>query len=234
MIRSRDIVDGEIFDSSELSSDGYLPIVNNINITSVISGEITISGFSLLYEEVKPKIADRVYIKTSNIDGYFTIKQILSEFVFKVFEVIPDSSFGFCDFIYKPGAYNIGFDGYSSGIPHSNVQDALKWLQANSSGISQSYHENLNTLAHDYVSDGYGVITYNSACVSLPVNYTIYENNLLLKKIQEYDLTYDIYRKVTQIDCLTYDNIGVVNSLLRINIYYLNQNVSSIKYDRII
>lgn len=233
MIRDIDIKRNDIPYKKELSSDGYFKFQNAIDLLNVTSQIITISGFNLQFDELKPEVFDRVYIKTSNIDGYFTIKEITSQNTFLTYEILPNSLDGYCNFIYRSGASIVGYDNSTTLIPANNVQSAIDYLYQNSSGLSINDHEKLNTLVHDYAIDGYGVITYDGYCVPKATNYTIYNNSLLVQKKQEYEIFYTL-NKITKVNSICYDNTGSVNALLVTNIFYVKNNVSNIEYIRII
>jgi len=232
-LRNIDIKRSDIPYKKEISSDGYYSFVSNITLSSITSGILSVSGFNLLFDELKPDVFDRVYLKTSTIDGYVTIKQILSDSTFNVYEPISDSLDGYCHFIYRSGASIIGYDNSSSLIPANNVQSALDYLAQNATGLSVNSHERLNTLAHDYVIDGYGVITYDGYTVQKPINYTIYKDNTLAQKNQEYEIFYTL-NKITKVNSICYNSIGSVISLLTINIVYDRNYINNVEYIRII
>lgn len=136
-IISPDILDTEIFDAQELSSDGYssyltLPLVSissgifTVDPTGVLSGGITIDP------EFPVESGDRIYVEGAtpgSADGYYTIFNIFTNTTFNVEEVTVNSTGGNILFFHPSGASRIGVntDNFIQ-ISSSNVQDALEEL----------------------------------------------------------------------------------------------------------
>lgn len=237
LIRKEDILDQDIVDAYELSSDGYYAYLTT-SIVSTVSGSNTINinlpsdNEGIIYTKDHPaKVGDRVrLIGTSgaSADGYYLIASILTDTSFTVSTPINSSTGGTIYFMYMPGSKYVGFDptGLTS-TSSTNIQDALRDIAVNSSGITQTQHENLDTLVHDLTEDGYTLITYTGNNIT---NYTMYTSPAMTTKIREYQISYTITpcnQKINQVITIQYNNLGVPINTLTETATYINNRIIS-------
>ncbi len=160
-----DISDGEIIDSYELISDGYL-LFFNTPIISTNSGTKTVlisPLFSLNTYDNPVASGDRFrLIGSTGADGYYIIDEILTSTSFSVLENINNSTGGDGYFMYTSGAFNVGFDRQrypAINVIHDNVQQAIEDLDIAISGVGSGsltpqQHATLRQLIH--LADGIG------------------------------------------------------------------------------
>lgn len=233
-LRKEDLYDLDILSREELTSDGYYVYASGslIHITSsmVHSGKIVTTDFFLKSIDDPVQSGDRLHIYDSDgADGYYTINEILSDYSFSVIEDANEVSYGGLHFMHPAGAKSIGFDptGLAS-ITATNLQDAIKEIAINSSGISETTHENLDTLTHHIAEDGYSLVIYDANKV---MNYTIYTDSTMTKKIREYQLSYDInacHTQVASVNIIQYNAAGNPVNALNESFEYLGNKIISI------
>lgn len=229
-IISPDILDTEIFDAQELSSDGYssyltLPLVSissgifTVDPTGVLSGGITIDP------EFPVESGDRVYVEGAtpgSVDGYYTIFEILSDTTFDIEESVVNSTGGNISFFHPSGASRIGVntDNFIQ-ISSSNVQDALEELDAAvaAGGITEGQHEALDTLVHNIAESSFEEGTYSGPFNRLS-NVTIWTDGTKTTKIREVNFTYTGAR-VTTVVTIQYDEFGIAQDTLTETITYV-------------
>jgi hypothetical protein len=233
-LRKEDFHDLDFLSREELSSDGYLVYASGSIVhivSSLVSGnKIVTTDFFLRSIDDPVQVGDRVCIyNAEDADGYYTVKEILNDYSFSVAEDVEEVSFGEMHFMHPPGAKFIGFDptGMTS-ITSRNLQDAIKEIAINSVGISEATHENLDTLTHHIAEDGYSLVTYNANKV---MNYTIYTDNTMNKKIREYQLSYNInpcHTQVSSVHIIQYNAAGAPVNTLTETFGYLGNKIVSI------
>ena len=233
-LRKEDFHDLDFLSREELSSDGYSVYASGSIVhiaSSFVSGnKIVTTDFFLRSIDDPVQIGDRVCIyNAEDADGYYTVKEILNDYSFSVEEDVEEVSFGEMHFMHPAGAKSIGFDpaGMTS-ITARNLQDAIKEIAVNSSGISQATHENLDTLTHHIAEDGYSLVTYDANKV---MNYTIYSDNTMDKKIREYQLSYNInpcHTQVSSVHIIQYNAAGAPVNTLTETFGYLGNKIVSI------
>lgn len=223
-----DLSDLDFFDANELSSDGYA-VYQTGTVLSCTAVTKTIVCDIFLYDRDDPAQAgDKVFLSgTSNADGYYYIEQILNQNTFTVTTSINNSTGGIAALIYNSGARLIGFEP-ETNIPANNVQDAIKYLGEHG-GIDPLRHEQLKTLTHFNVQDGYSIITYDCNKLS---NYTIYTDSSMAKKIREFILTYTGL-KVNESFSIQYDDNGIESYRIKTNFSYNGYKMQSITTQRI-
>lgn len=133
-ILKTDIDDNDFVDAIELASDGYYVYrIGNLTSTTASTKTVIINQLSFLDRldlvDEPLQHLDRVYILNNNIDGYFTVNQVLSSTNFSVLESIPDSTDGLIHYIHPAGALHVGIDNTNLSFTDAiNVQKALEDL----------------------------------------------------------------------------------------------------------
>lgn len=162
-----DIVDLDLLDAPELSSDGNFLFLST-SCVSVVAGSITVSlasdGEGLLtgYDHpVEPGDIVRIVGSTA-ADGQYTIATVVSDTQFTVSTAIPDSTGGTVNYYYRAGALRIGVD--ASSFTHvstssTNLQTVLNELDllvggSSSAALTEALHPQLRQLIH--LADGEG------------------------------------------------------------------------------
>jgi len=92
---------------------------------------------------------------------------------------------------------------YSGG--QFKMQDSTGIFDPRTGGISESQHEDLDTLAHDIVEDSYEELTYSGSRVT---NSTVWTDSGKTTKIRETQISYS-GNKITQTIDIQYDAAGV-------------------------
>lgn len=220
-IRKSDIVDADIVDAYELSSDGY-EVYLTTTAVSTDSGTQTIvinlpsDAEGLTSIDNPAQADDRVYlIGSSGADGYYIIASIIDDITFTVNPPISSSTGGTIYFMYQSGALNVGFDPTNKidiAPTSTNVQAAINDLDQNK--LDKLEHEKLRQLIHflndgpgvGFLSGAYKVITPTAAV--FPTNVCWYTDNTMTQKIFEKVLTWTI-PSPTQIVYNMYDSDGV-------------------------
>lgn len=80
------------------------------------------------------------------------------------------------------------------------------YVDSAGSGISETQHEVLDTLAHSLVEDFFEEFTYDSQ--GRPTHSTVYTDGTKTTKIRECIFTYDPQARVSQLDEIQYDGTG--------------------------
>lgn len=222
VIRKEDLYDLDIFDSFELASDGYyifLQAINKIVSTNSSTKIVTITGFFLNDKDNPIEPGDRVLLLNTfenSSDGYYIIDSIIDTTSFKVVENINDSIGGDGYFMFVSGAKKIGFDPTGlSTTTSKNLQDAVKDIANNSSGISASSHKILRQLIHfidDGPADGFISGSFKEIIPSsnpFPTSIIWWESSLKIKKILEKYYTYNSNKTINQVQWKMYDIDGI-------------------------
>lgn len=158
--------------------------------------------------QVDPGDIAHIYGSSGGGDGYYTVKQVLSDTTFSVNEPIADSTGGNVDFLYQSGSTLVGLDPVGMiDVTGTTVQQAVQELDAIK--ISAPEHKILDQLIH-FINDGPGhgftanayeeVTPFGSI---FPSAITWYYSNAKTKKIFEELITWS----------------GVVPSAITYNIY---------------
>jgi len=223
-IRKEDLDDLDIVDSIELASDGYTvyltsTIFSTINAGSVITINYPSDGEGLITgRDHSAQTGDRVRLTGTSgglADGYYIVNSIISETSFSVNEVIASSTGGTIYFMYSAGAKSVGFD--PSGlitITANNVQDAIKEIAFNSTGISEPIHKSLRHLIHfivDGPGDGFPSGSYRETLPNgnpFPTSIIWWESSAKIKKILERTLTLNNQKNATMVVWKMYDTNG--------------------------
>lgn len=235
-LRKEDFHDLDFLSREELSSDGYLVFASGsiIHIVSSVvhSQKIVTTDFFLRSIDDPVHAGDRICVyNAEDADGYYTVKEVLTDYSFSVEEDAEEVSFGEIHFMHPAGAKSIGFDptGLHS-ITARNLQDAIKEMVINGAGggLTPTGHENLDTLTHHIAEDGYSLVVYNANKV---MNYTIYTDNSMSKKIREYQLSYNInpcHTQVSSVNIIQYNAAGLPVNTLTETFGYLGNKIISI------
>jgi len=229
-IISPDILDTEIFDAQELSSDGYSSYLT-LPLVSIFSGVFTVDPSSILAggltidPEFPVESGDRVYVEGTtpgSVDGYYTIFEILSDTTFDIEESVANSTGGNISFFYPSGASRIGVntDNFTQ-ISSNNVQDALEELDAavTAGGVTEIQHEALDTLVHNIAESSFEEATYAGPFNRLS-NVTIWTDSTKTTKVREVSFTYTGAR-VTTVVTIQYDEFGIAQDTLTESITYV-------------
>jgi len=233
-----DFQDTDLVDSTELASDGYSSY-KTISVTSTTSGSKTVEVspssdiFGLLFDADAPvSVGDRVLLvgTTGGADGYYTVASVIDNDTFTVLESINTSTGGNAFFIYPPGASLVGFDPTGLSITTAkNVQDALKDVAQNASGITANAHQTLRQLIHfidDGPADGFVSGAYKEILPSgqpFPTSIIWWESAAKTEKIVEKTYTYNPNKTVSQVEWKMYDTDGsTVLIIVTDSISYVN------------
>lgn len=118
-ISKADLVDADVYDATELNTDGtvvYLTItvVSTAAGGSLVTVNLASDGEGILTSKDHPvEAGDKVDISGTSGglgDGTFTVASVLTDLTFTVVEAIGTSTGGSASFRYPPGAQEIGFD----------------------------------------------------------------------------------------------------------------------------
>lgn len=215
-LRKEDIEDLEVLDRDELLSSGSTTYKSGVSVTSTTSGtkRVVISGFDLLLQRETPvEVGDKVTLSGTSGgagDGTFTIAAIIDSNTFDVTETIGTSTGGSAAFKHPAGAKRIGFDPTGvTGTSATNLQDALKDVASNASGISEATHETLDTLVHNIAEGGSLHVTRDAQnriqaathrATSIPSS----------TKVRESTITRDGQGRISQVVEVQYDGAGAV------------------------
>jgi hypothetical protein len=218
-----DFQDTDLVDFLELTSDGYssykiTPIASTTSGSKTV--EVTPSSdiFGLVFDADAPVSAgDRVrLVGTTGADGYYTVASVVNNNTFIVVENINTSTGGNATFIYPPGASLVGFDPTGLGATTAtNVQDALRDVAQNASGITASAHRTLRQLIHfidEGPAEGFATGAYREmfpASSPFPTSFIWWESAAKTEKIVEKTYTYNPNKTVSQVEWKMYDTDGV-------------------------
>jgi len=224
-LRKSDIFDADFFDADELSSDGYRVYLSASLIgTNSSLQQIELSplpnGESLLYLIDNPiEYMDTIYLTgTSGADGYYSVNQILTDVILSTNENINTSTGGTIYFMHPSGASKIGIDPTGiTGVTSNNLQDAIKELSQNATGVTPSQHEILRQLIHfidNGPAEGFASGAYRETLPSaspFPTSIIWWEDSSKINKIVEKTITYNSNKTPNIIEWKMYD---ITNSLL--------------------
>lgn len=106
------------------------------------------------------------------------------------------------------------------------IDGSVKSLTASSSGITESEHENLDTIVHDIAETSYDEVTYSGRRLMSTVTW---DSASKITKVREVLLTYTGNR-VTQVVTKQYDASGTLKNTLTETFSYIggSRRVSSI------
>lgn len=162
-IRKEDLYDLDIVDSFELLSDGYTTylttsVISTSNIDNSIVINLPADGEGIITGKDHPvEVGDRVWLTGTSgglADGYFIINSILTDTSFTISTTISTSTGGTIYFMYQSGAKSVGFDPTGLVVTTAkNVQDAIRDVAQNATGISSSQHAVIRQLIH-FISEG--------------------------------------------------------------------------------
>jgi hypothetical protein len=223
-IRKEDLADLDIVDSVELASDGYAvylttTLVSTTNGTNVVTINLPFDGEGLITGRDHPVASgDRVrLIGTSGglADGYYLVDLPITDTSFSVTSSIATSTGGTIYFMFREGARQVGFDptGLSLITAH-NVQDAIREVAFNASGISESVHKTLRHLIHfinEGPGDGFASGAYKTTLPEgdpFPTSIIWWESSAQTEKIVEKTLTLNPNKTPSQIEWKMYDTNG--------------------------
>jgi hypothetical protein len=226
VIRKEDLADLDIIDAAELISDGYsvyltTTLVSTNSVGNVVTINLPPDGEGLITgRDHLAQAGDRVrLIGTSGGlgDGYFIINSIIDETSFNITSSIVSSTGGTIHFMYREGARQVGFDptGLSVVTAH-NVQDAIREIAVNATGISESIHKTLRHLIHfinEGPGDGFASGAYKTTLPAgdpFPTSIIWWESSAQTEKIVEKTLTLNSNKTPSQIEWKMYDTNGVI------------------------
>jgi len=133
----KDIGDLEIIDAEELLSDGTVEYHSD-DVTSVVSGVVTVSNDDLRNPDIAPEVDD-IFVLTGATagNGTYTINTVTGAYTFTVNEAIPDSTGGSASFRHPSGALKVGVDPsqlYNS--TQTNLQGVIEDIDAVAGGTA--------------------------------------------------------------------------------------------------
>lgn len=131
--------DEELVGTEELLADGTDIIFSGATVVSTTTGTkvIVLSGVDLFREPEQLEEFDTVTLAgtSPDVDGDYTVQDVLTLTSFSVKEAIGDSTGGTCTAKYPSGARKVGFDPTGlSYVAATNVQEAIEELDASVSG----------------------------------------------------------------------------------------------------
>lgn len=235
-IRKEDIRDLDIIDSEELASDGYYvylssTLVSTASSTSVIEINMPSDNEGILYgRDNAVESGDRVYLTGTSggsADGYYIVDEVLTNLTLSVDGYINDSTDGYISFMHPVGSGKVGFDptGLGTVISH-NVQDAIREIALNASGISQSQHEALRQLIHfinEGPASGFASGAYKEILPTadpFPTSVIWYTSSAKTNKIVEKTYTYNSNKTPATVTWKMYDASGVLLATVTDTIAY--------------
>jgi hypothetical protein len=131
--------DEELVGTVELLSDGTDTIFSGATVVSTTTGTkvIVLSGVDLFREPEQLEEFDTVTLAgtSPDVDGDYTVQDVLTLASFSVKESIGNSTGGTCTATYPSGARKVGFD--PDGLTYvtaTNVQEAIEELDASVGG----------------------------------------------------------------------------------------------------
>jgi len=162
---------------------------------------------------------DTIYLTgTSGADGYYSVNQILTDVILSTNENINTSTGGTIYFMHPSGASKIGIDPTGiTGVTSNNLQDAIKELSQNATGVTPSQHEILRQLIHfidNGPAEGFASGAYRETLPSaspFPTSIIWWEDSSKINKIVEKTITYNSNKTPNIIEWKMYD---ITNSLL--------------------
>jgi len=127
--------DEELVGTEELLADGTDTIFTGATVVSTTTGTkvIVLSGVDLFREPEQLEELDTVTLSgtSPDVDGDYTVDEVLSITSFSVKEAIGSSTGGTCTAKYPSGARKVGFDPTAlPTVTATNVQDAMEELGA--------------------------------------------------------------------------------------------------------
>lgn len=225
-IAKEDIKDLDIVDAIELASDGYYIYLTSTVISTTSSTNIIEINLPSDGEGIKTgkdhlvNSSDRIYLVGTSgglADGYYIVNTILSDTTFSVNESIVDSIGGIIYFMFPVGSMQVGFDptGLSNVTSH-NVQEAIRELSLNASGMSENQHAVLRQLIHfinEGPASGFASGAYKEilpAAVPFPTSIIWYTNGSKTNKIVEKLIVYNLNKTPYTITWKMYDLFNVL------------------------
>lgn len=131
--------DEEFVGTEELLSDGTDIIFSGATVVSTTTGTkvVILSGVDLFREPEELEEFDSVTLSgtSPDVDGTYTVDEVLSMTSFSIKEAIAGSTGGTCTAKYPSGGRKVGFD--PTGLTNTtatNIQDAMEELDASITG----------------------------------------------------------------------------------------------------
>jgi hypothetical protein len=204
--------------------DGVFPV----QVSSTTSFTKTIVCNNAKFELWRAYPGDIIVIVGGAAAGTYTIASVDSQTVLTTVESLPSSiGVGVLSIYHPTGASTIGIDPTGlTNVTATDIQGAIEELDSaiTSGGITEPYHENIDSLVHNISEDSYENIIYDGNKVA---SITTYTNVSMTTKIREYQYTY-IGNKIYQQVAIQYDAAGVEIQRLTSTYAYNGNIVSSI------
>lgn len=152
--------DQELVGTAELLADGVTAIFSDATVISTTTGTkvVALSGVDLFREPEELEALDTVVLSgtSPDVDGSYTVGEVLSAVSFSVVEAIGTSTGGTCTAVYPPGARKVGFNPTGlTNVTETNIQDAMEELDSAmaAGGLTENAHRILRQLIH-FIDNG--------------------------------------------------------------------------------
>lgn len=152
--------DEELVGTEELLADGTVNIFTGATVVSTTTGTkvVVLSGVDLFREPEQLEEFDTVTLSgtSPDVDGDYTVDEVLTLTSFSVKEAIGSSTGGTCTAKYPSGARKVGFDPTALvNVTATNIQDAIEEVDAAivAGGMTAMQHRTLRQLIH-FIDNG--------------------------------------------------------------------------------
>jgi hypothetical protein len=235
--------DEELVGTEELLADGTDTIFTGATVVSTTTGTkvIVLSGVDLFREPEQLEEFDTVTLTgtSPDVDGDYTVDEVLSLVSFSVKEAIGSSTGGTCTAKYPSGARKVGFDptGLTS-ITATNVQDAIEEVDAalSGGGLTEEQHKTLRHLIHFIDSgpaEGFDTGAYRETTGTVfPTAIIWYVDDTKAEKIVEKNITWSTPNP-SEIEWIIYDTDGTT-ALARVTDEYTYMGIFEVSVNRTI
>ena len=203
--------DEELVGTEELLADGTVDIFTGATVVSTTTGTkvVVLSGVDLFREPEQLEEFDKVTLSgtSPDVDGDYTVDEVLTLTSFSVKESIGTSTGGTCTAKYPSGARKVGFDPTGlTNVTETNVQEAIEELDSavSGGGLMVGSHRTVDQLVHGIAETSWEEYVYTGNKVTSIIVWT---DNSKTKKIREEIFTYT-GRQVTKIETKQYDGSG--------------------------
>lgn len=231
--------DEELVGTEELLSDGTDTIFSGATLVSTTTGTkvVVLSGVDLFREPEQLEEFDTVTLAgtSPDVDGDYTVDEVLSLVSFSIKEAIASSTGGTCTARYPSGARKVGFDPTGlTNITETNVQDAIEELT--NSALTAEQHKTLRHLIHfidNGPAEGFDTGAYRETTGSVfPTAIIWYVDDTKAEKIVEKNITWSTPNP-SEIEWLIYDTDGTT-ALVRVTDEYEYSGIFEVSVTRTI
>jgi len=152
--------DEELVGTEELLSDGSDIIFSEATVASTTTGTkvVVLSGVDLFREPEQLEEFDKVALSgtSPDVDGTYTVDEVLSLVSFSIKEAIGSSTGGTCTALYPSGSRKVGFDPTGLlNVTEIDVQGAIEELDGavSAGGLTEGAHRVLRQMIH-FIDNG--------------------------------------------------------------------------------